>query len=377
MGREILARFPPLGRGRLAQGRRRPRSRAVPSTRSSRAPPTRSRIEPLYPRGDGPRALRGRAARGASLARLDHPDAGERTLRRSTISPAAPMGCRSSSPARPAPMALASALRFGGACIALSTACGSTAGSRFELDLGPEAPTPGAEVRRRWSSARRRSGGCADLPSASIPSALWRGGRARATGSRCASPRRRRARRCEARVSPGRSSPPTGAPSTRPAARRRRNSPSRSSAALAYLRALEEAGFALDEARRRIAFRLRGGRRRVRHPGEVSRAAAAVGARRRGVRPRAAPGAGPCRERVADDERARSLVNVMRGAMAAFSAGSRRRRQRQRAAVSRTRSACPTPSRAGWRATRSSSCWQNRISASSPIPPPARAHSRR
>ena len=50
--------------------------------------------------------------------------------------------------------------------------------------------------------------------------------------------------------------PPTDASSTMPAARRRRNWPSCSPSPLAYLRALEAGGVALDAARRMIFFRL-------------------------------------------------------------------------------------------------------------------------
>ena len=122
----------------------------------------------------------------------------------------------------------------------------------------------------------------------------------------------------------------------------------------------------LARARGRRAFRPRarargdflppcGRRRRVRHAREIPRLAPAVGERRGGGGARAGAGARPRRKRVAHDERARPLRErdaqrrspPFRPASAARTAS--------RCCRSAERSACPTPSRAGSRATRSSS----------------------
>ena len=72
--------------------------------------------------------------------------------------------------------------------------------------------------------------------------------------------------------------------------------------ALAYLRALEAGGIALEDARRMIYFPPRRRRRSVPDDGEIPRAAQAVGADRGGLRPCSPAGLRRGGNRVADDD---------------------------------------------------------------------------
>ena len=122
-------------------------------------------------------------------------------------------------------------------------------------------------------------------------------------------------------------------------------------------------------------FPARRRRRRIPHHRQIPRAAKTLGARRAGLRTGAQAGLRRRRNRVADDDAARSLREH-----AAHDDRDRRRRPRRRrqhqvlpftAALG-----LPDASRAGSRATRSSSCWKNPISRRSPTRPRAPAPSR-
>ena len=107
----------------------------------------------------------------------------------------------------------------------------------------------------------------------------------------------------------------------RPAEAQRKNLPLRSRPQLALLRRLEETGTPLGEARALIAFRLAADADELATLSKF-RALRIVWSRIEeacGLEPRAAHCAGG--ERLAHDDGARSYVNVMRGAAAAFSAG--------------------------------------------------------
>ena len=146
--------------------------------------------------------------------------------------------------------------------------------------------------------------------------------------------------------------------------------------AVAYLRALEAGGIALDARAPHDLFPARRGRRPVPHHREVPRDAEAVGARRAGLRPRARAGLRRRRDRVAHDDAARSV----REHAAHHDRGVRRRPRRggrdRGAAVHRGARPARRASPAASRATRSSSCWRNRISRRWPTRRPDRAASR-
>ena len=76
--------------------------------------------------------------------------------------------------------------------------------------------------------------------------------------------------------------------------------------AVEYLRALESGGLSLDQARRMIFFRLSADADQFLTIGKIPRAAKTLGARRGGLRPCARAGVRLRRDRVADDDAARS-----------------------------------------------------------------------
>ena len=105
--------------------------------------------------------------------------------------------------------------------------------------------------------------------------------------------------------------------------------------AVAYLRALEAGGIALDAARRHDLFPARRRRRPVPTDRQVPRAAETVGARRAGLRPCARAGLRLRRDRVAHDDAARSLREHAAHDHRGGRGRPRRRRRHHGAAVHR------------------------------------------
>ena len=377
---EAWRRVRGLRRGRLAQGRRggaqgrRPSTGSISRTsdgsrcsRSIRAAKARARCAAER------RLARARAPRPSRRRRRQR--AGARRSRQRRRRPAGRFRRR-----RAAPMASASANSIRRRCTALSKACDSTRRSASNSISAPD----GRSVRRPASPALvERSGAeptTLDVAFGLDPiGALARSGRApRAHGSdeargarqgrglpQGAGLRRPVRRRRRARAS------------TPPAERRRRSSPSRSRRRSPICARSPTTASRSRTARGGDRLPPRRRRRPVRHPRQVPRPAPALGARRAGLRPDAAPA------RVHAESAWRTMsardpyVNVMRGATAAFSAG-----------LGGADSVSVLPSHAGDRPARCAGApagpqhaahpaAKNRISASSPIPPPAPACSRR
>ncbi len=132
--------------------------------------------------------------------------------------------------------------------------------------------------------------------------------------------------------------------------------------AVAYLRALEAGGIALDAARRMIYFRL------AADADQFLTIAKFRALRKLWARVEEACGLAPEPAFVAAETAWRMMtrrdpyVNMLRATIAVFSAGLGGADSDHACCRSPWRSACPTGSRAGSRATRSSCCSRNRTS---------------
>ena len=146
--------------------------------------------------------------------------------------------------------------------------------------------------------------------------------------------------------------------------------------AVAYLRALEGAGIALDAARGMIEFRL------AADADQFLTIAKFRALRKLWARVEQACGLAPKPAFVSAETAWRMMtrrdpwVNMLRTTIAAFSAGIGGADARDACCRSRRRSACPTASRAASRATPSSCCSRNPTSPRSPTRPRAPAASR-
>ena len=138
-------------------------------------------------------------------------------------------------------------------------------------------------------------------------------------------------------------------------------------AGVAYLRALEGAGVALEDAQRHglcAAFRRC---RSVPDDGKIPRPALVVGAHRTGLRPCAKAVVRCRRYRMADADPARPLREHAARDDGDVLRRPRRRQRHHRAAAYAGARDCPIRSRGGWRATRNWCCWRNPIWRKCPI----------
>ena len=253
-------------------------SRARRSTSSwSARPMTACAIEPLYAaRADAMPARRPRA--GGALA--DHgsgsiiPIRRRPTRRRCTISKTAPTGLVAGlSPARSARMATASTLG-GDASRACSTACYLDAGIADRISSSPARPRTRRRMSRRWSKQRGLDPAAVDHP------LRLRSDRRMAAGRRQPDAVGRSWRRCLRGMSrtsrrkafAGRSRSPTARVIHNAGGSEAQELAYALAVAVAYLRALEAGGIALDAARRHDLLPACGRRRPVPDHREIPRA---------------------------------------------------------------------------------------------------------
>ena len=277
------------------------------------------------------------------------------TRRRWPTSRAAPTRSPWSSPARPRRPGLRPDRRDG-------------RGSRRGAE-GRDAAADRPAARRRRARPRRPPGWCAPWPSArgedlsastsisaSIPSASWPPPAASGpSGARSLRASPRPSADLEAAGFTGRAFLADGRPYHEAGAGEAAELGAVLATAVTYLRALEAAGHDLASRPRPHRGAARRRCRRVRDDREVPRDAPALGADRAGLRARSEAPAPPRRDRVADDDPARSLREHPADRHGGGRRRNRRRRQRHRSCPTRRRWASPTPSPGGWRATARSS----------------------
>ncbi len=333
------------------------------------------RIEPVYQPGDGPRALRA-GGPWRVIARLDHPDAREANAQALEDLAGGADGLQ---------VVFTGAIGSYGFGLkrsdpeTLSLAFDNIqfdAGTRFELDLGPNGPAEALafanHIRDKGAEPAISAVSFGLDPFAAASHGPFPSGWAGHVKPYVDASLELKAGRFNGPffVADARSVHAAGGSASQELA-------FAVGAGVSILRALGEAGVSPDKARAhdRLPSCVRRGR--IYRAREVPGAAHPVGAGRGGLRAFSARGRSSGGERLADDDPARSLRERDARIDRRLFGRPRWCGQRERAAAFRSRSAYPAVWRDGSPATDSSSSCANPISASSKIRPRARAASRR